>query len=58
MLNKTDLLPEEEVQAICTEITAGLVWQGQVYNISAIKGEGVDLLCQDIMSLLESDESL
>ena len=58
VLNKTDLLPEEEVQAICTEITAGLDWQGPVYNISAIKGEGVDLLCQDIMSLLESDESL
>ena len=58
VLNKTDLLPEEEVQAICTEIAAGLDWQGPVYNISAIKGEGVELLCQDIMSLLESDESL
>jgi GTP-binding protein len=58
VLNKTDLLPEEEVQAICKEITAGLDWQGPVYNISAIKGEGVNLLCQDIMSLLESDESL
>jgi GTP-binding protein len=58
VLNKTDLLPEEEVQAICTEITEGLDWQGPVYNISAIKGEGVDLLCQDIMSLLESNESL
>jgi GTP-binding protein len=58
VLNKTDLLPEEEVQAICTEITAGLDWQGPVYNISAIKGEGVHLLCQDIMNLLESDESL
>ena len=58
VLNKTDLLPEEEIQAICTEITAGLDWQGPVYNISAINGEGVDLLCQDIMSLLESDESL
>jgi len=58
VLNKTDLLPEEETEAICAEIIAGLDWQGPVYNISAIKGEGVELLCQDIMSLLESDESL
>ena len=58
VLNKTDLLPAEEVEAICTEITAGLDWQGPVYNISAIKGEGVKPLCQDIMNLLESDASL
>ena len=58
VLNKTDLLPEEEVEAICAEIIAGLDWRGPVYNISAIKGEGVEPLCQDIMSLLESDESL
>ena len=58
MLNKTDLLPAQEVAAICTEITAGLDWQGPVYNISAIKGEGVKPLCQDIMNLLESDASL
>ena len=58
VLNKTDLLAEEEVQAICTEITRGLDWNGPVYNISAINGVGVELLCQDIMSLLETDESL
>jgi GTP-binding protein len=58
VLNKTDLLPEEDVQAICAAIIEGLDWQGPVYNISAIKGEGVEPLCQDIMNLLESDESL
>ena len=58
VLNKTDLLPEEETEAICAEIIAGLDWQGPVYSISAIKSEGVEPLCQDIMSLLENDESL
>jgi GTP-binding protein len=58
VLNKTDLLAEEEVQAICAEITRGLDWNGPVYNISAINGEGVELLCRDIMSLLETDESI
>ena len=58
VLNKTDLLAEEEVQAICAEITRGLGWNGPVYSISAINGLGVELLCRDIMSLLETDESI
>ena len=58
VLNKTDLLAEEEVQAICAEITRGLDWNGPVYSISAINGVGVELLCRDIMSLLETDESI
>jgi GTP-binding protein len=58
VLNKTDLLAEEGVQAICAEITRGLDWSGPVYSISAINGVGVESLCRDIMSLLETDESL
>jgi len=58
VLNKTDLVAQEEVQAICEEITRGLVWNGPVYNISAINGVGVEALCQDIMLLLETDESI
>ena len=58
VLNKTDLLPPDESQAICDEITRGLGWNGPVYNISAIKGEGVEALCHDIMSFLEDHESL
>ena len=58
VLNKTDLLAEEEVRAICAEITRGLDWNGPVYSISAINGVGVETLCRDIMSLLETDESL
>ncbi len=58
VLNKLDLLPADEAQALCDEVTAGLDWSGPVYAISAINQQGVDQLCHDIMSFLEGDESL
>jgi GTP-binding protein len=58
VLNKLDLLPEDEGRALCDEITAGFDWSGPVYAISAINRQGVDHLCHDIMNFLESDESL
>ena len=58
VLNKIDLLPEEEQQALCDEIKSDLNWSGPVYAISALNRSGVDPLCQDIMSFLESHESL
>jgi len=58
VLNKTDLLPPDELETLCDEITRELDWHGPVYRISAINGVGVDALCQDIMTFLETDESL
>jgi GTPase len=58
VLNKTDLMAPDEARAVADEITRGLDWSGPVYNISAIKGEGVEALCQDIMNFLEQHESL
>jgi len=58
VLNKADLLAEEEAQAICAEITRGLEWKGPVHSISAINGDGVEALSRDIMLLLETDESI
>jgi GTP-binding protein len=58
VLNKTDLLAQDELQGVCEGISGGLDWDGPVYRISAINGEGVEALCQDIMSFLETDESL
>jgi len=58
VLNKVDLLAPEEADAICDEIVRGLDWNGKVYRISAINATGVEPLCQDIMDLLESDETL
>ena len=56
VLNKLDLVRDEERQAVCDEITEGLGWKGPVYQISAINKQGVEQLCNDIMSELESDE--
>ena len=58
VLNKLDLVAAEERDALCAEIVAGLQWQGPVYAVSALSGEGVEQLCRDIMELLENDEPL
>lgn len=46
VLNKLDLLPEEEREVRVTAIVEGLGWQGPVYCISAISGEGTAALVQ------------
>jgi GTP-binding protein len=56
VLNKLDLVDDDEQQSICDEIIKGLDWSGPFYKISAINKQGVDALCNDIMSTLESDE--
>jgi len=58
VLNKLDLLTDEERESVCAEITAGLEWSGPVYAISAINRQGVEPLCADIMSFLENNESI
>lgn len=54
VLNKVDLLPEEDRDAVCDDIVARLGWQGPVYRISAIAKLGTDRLMQDIMERLEA----
>jgi len=56
VLNKLDLVSDDEQQVVCDKIVNGLDWKGPVYQISAINKQGVDVLCNDIMSTLESDE--
>jgi GTP-binding protein len=58
VLNKIDLLAEDEQAEVCDEIARGLDWDGPLYRVSAISGEGVQPLCEDIMTFLERDESL
>lgn len=53
VLNKLDMLPEDEREARCLEIIEKLEWQGPVYRISAIQSEGTQALCQDIMNHIE-----
>ena len=46
VLNKLDLLPEEEREAKADEIVRRLGWEGPVFRISAISGDGTDALVQ------------
>jgi GTP-binding protein len=54
ILNKTDLLPVDERDAICADIVARLGWHGPVYKIAAIGADGTPQLCGDIMTHLEN----
>jgi GTP-binding protein len=54
VLNKLDLLPEDEREARCQAIIDGLGWTGPVYRISAISGEGTKAMCGDIMTAIEA----
>ncbi len=58
VLNKMDLVPEDQRKSLCDQIVADLDWQGPIHAISAISRDGVDALCHDIMNTLESNEPL
>jgi GTP-binding protein len=53
VLNKVDLLPEDEREAVCRDIVERLNWSGPVYRVAAISAEGTKELCGDIMTHLE-----
>lgn len=54
VLNKIDLLPEQDREMRIRDILERLQWQGPVYEVSAINGDGAKRLCGDIMSHLEA----
>src|SRR5690606_970780 len=53
VLNKVDLLPEEEREPTCERIVRELGWQGPVYRISAINKGGTEGLSNALMDRLE-----
>jgi len=53
VLNKLDLLPEDERAARCQMVIEGLAWDGPVFRISAISGDGTRDLIFRIMGFLE-----
>jgi GTP-binding protein len=55
VLNKVDLLPEEEREAVCNDIIERLNWEGPVYRIAALAKQGTQRLVQDIMSHKERE---
>ncbi|WP_028303703.1 Obg family GTPase CgtA [Oceanospirillum maris] len=53
VLNKLDLLPEDERDAVCERIVNELNWEGPVFRVSAISSEGTQVVCQQIMNWLD-----
>lgn len=54
VLNKIDLLPKDEIEAIRDAIVKALEWQGPVYLISGVTRNGLDTLVNNTMSFLET----
>ncbi len=57
VINKTDLLAEDEQQAAIDAIVSGLNWDAPVYAVSAVSGSGLTELINDIMGYFEQQES-
>ncbi|MBK1874680.1 Obg family GTPase CgtA [Marinobacter sp. 1-3A] len=53
VLNKVDMVPEEDREAHCQAIVDELGWQGPVFRISALSGEGTKPLTQAVMRWIE-----
>ncbi len=53
VLNKLDMIPEDERDALCEGLVSALNMDVPVYKISAISKVGLDRLCLDIMQWIE-----
>lgn len=53
VLNKADLLDAEQEKEVQQSIVDALDWQGPVYTISAMTGQGTQVLMYDIMRHIE-----
>jgi GTP-binding protein len=57
VLNKVDLLPENEREKICKKFIRSFGWKGKSFIISAITGEGCNELTYAIMGYLEQESA-
>ncbi|WP_278802965.1 Obg family GTPase CgtA [Marinobacter nauticus] len=53
VLNKVDMVAEEDREALCQAIVDELGWEGPVFRISALSGEGTKPLVQAVMRWIE-----
>lgn len=58
VLNKMDLLPEEEHKKLRNKIVKGLKWKGKVFCISAALREGTRELCEALMETIADQRRL
>ena len=54
ILNKTDLLADEEREARCADIVSRLDWKGPVFSIAAVSKQGTRELVFGIMQAIEN----
>lgn len=54
VLNKADLWPADEREQRRDELVQQLGWDGPVYLISAVTGEGTEALCNEILRFIEA----
>lgn len=55
VINKTDVVLDEDRAGIVANLVKELDWQGPVYQISAISRHGTQELCNDIMNYLDAE---
>ena len=55
VINKTDVVLDEDRETIVSTLLQDLDWHGPVYQISAISRQGTQELCNDIMNYLEAE---
>jgi GTP-binding protein len=53
LLNKLDMVPEEEVEERCQSVIDALEWDGPVYRISALNKQGLTQLVHDLQEYLD-----
>ena len=53
VLNKLDMVPEEEREERCQAVLDALNWDGPVYRISALSQQGTDEMMRDIQAFLD-----
>ena len=53
VINKTDVILEEDRERIVAELLEELNWTAPVYTISAISRDGTQALCNDIMNYID-----
>ena len=56
VLNKIDLVSEEQLILRREKVVKALKWEGLIYEICALSNQGTDILCQNLMSFLEEQE--
>ena len=54
VFNKIDLVAPSDLDVICEKIIDAIGWQGKVLRVSALSGEGCDIIAKNVMEELET----